>query len=214
MSAPVLDATPTLDSFAIFTIVAERLHAEALGRVAQVSKALRVVADSNDSWQLSYGVSKAARKAKLDVDLEELARAKEAYRVAMLMKLAAEENVVKMTNELARAIIFEYPGHSPPLVMQFVGFNGYHYLDKRLAATSWEQSHEVQNSTCDATITTTLAADITLDDGEKRVFRVPNLSACERELKLAHDEYHDRESALARNIYCLHSSMRCRTLAI
>ena len=206
MSAPVLDAPPTLDSFAIFTIVAERLHAEALGRVAQVSKALRVVADSNDSWQLSYGVSKTARKAKLDIDLEDLARAKDAYRIAMLKRLAAAQNVARMTDELARAIIFEYPGHSPPLVMQFVGFNGYHYLDKRLAATSWEQSPEVQNSTCDATIATTFNGT--------RVFRVPNLSVCERELKEAHDGYNDRELALARNIYCLHSSMRCPTLAI
>ena len=206
MSAPVLDAPPTLDSFAIFTIVAERLHAEALGRVAQVSKALRVVADSNDSWQLSYGVSKTARKAKLDIDLEDLARAKDAYRIAMLKRLAAAQNVARMTDELARAIIFEYPGHSPPLVMQFAGFNGYYYLDKRLAATSWEQSPEVQNSTCDATIATTFNGT--------RVFRVPNLSVCERELKEAHDEYKDRELALARNIYCLHSSMRCPTLAI
>lgn len=206
MSAPVLDSPPTLDSFAIFTIVAERLHAEALGRVAQVSKALRVVADSDESWQLSYGVSKTARKAKLELDIEDLAQAKDAYRIALLKRLAAAEHVARMTNELARAIIFEYPGHSPPLVLQFVGFNGYHYLDKRLAATSWEQSPEVQNSTCEATIATTLNGT--------RVFRVPNLSVCERELKEAHDEYHDRESALARNIYCLHTSMRCRTLAI
>ena len=192
MSAPVLDAPPTLDSFAIFTIVAERLHAEALGRVAQVSKALRVVADSDESWQLSYGVSKTARKAKLELDIEDLAQAKDAYRIALLKRLAAAEHVARMTNELARSLI--------------VGFNGYHYLDKRLAATSWEQSPEVQNSTCEATIATTF-------DGT-RVFRVPNLSVCERELKEAHEEYNDRESALARNIYCLHSSMRCRTLAI
>ena len=78
-----MSSVTTLDSVPLFHLVAEHLYAIELSRAAQVSKALRAASDSDESWTVSYGVSKAWRKQMVDADKAGLALAIAEHRGAI-----------------------------------------------------------------------------------------------------------------------------------
>ena len=195
-----MDVVPSVDSFAVFTLVAQHLYADELGRVAQVSKALRVAADSDDSWLISYGVSKAERKAMYDEHHADVALAKDRYRSTLRVSLYAEEHVKQMTNRLARAVIVDNPGtrwsQLPPYVVEYVGYLGSQWSSKQVAALSWEESEEVQTATC----------KMAVDTEHGPVIRtLPTLSECKRALAQADSEHDQAEAIFERDIWCLSS---------
>ena len=195
-----MDAVPGVDSFVVCTLLAGYLWADSLCRLAQVSKALRVAADSDDSWQISYGVSKAERKAMYDEHHADVALAKDRYRSTLRVLLYAEEHVKQMTNKLARAVIVDNPGTRwsslPPYVVEYVGYRGNQWSSKHVAALSWEESPEVQTATC----------KMAVDTEHGPVIRtLPTLSECKRALAQAEVEHDQAEAIFERDIWCLSS---------
>ena len=195
-----MEAVPGVDSFVVCTLLAGYLWADSLCRLAQVSKALRVAADSDDSWLISYGVSKAERKAMYDEHHADVALAKDRYRSTLRVSLYAEEHVKQMTNKLARAVIVDNPGTRwsslPPYVVEYVGYLGNQWSSKQVAALSWEESPEVQTAAC----------KMAVDTEHGPVIRtLPTLSECKRALAQAEVEYDQAEAIFERDIWCLSS---------
>lgn len=198
-----MDAVPGLESFVVCTLLAEYLWADSLCRLAQVSKAMRVAADSDDSWLISYGVSKAGRKAMYEELLSDVALAKDRYRSTLRVLLDAEEHVKQMTNKLARAVIVDNPVRGsrwsslPPYVVEYVGYLGNQLSSKQVAALSWEGSPEVQ------TATFTIAVDT---EHGPIVRTLPTLSECKHALAQAEVEHDQAEAIFERNIWSLRTS--------
>ena len=195
-----MDAVPGVDSFVVCTLLAGYLWADSLCRLAQVSKALRVAADSDDSWQISYGVSKAERKAMYDEHRADVALAKDRYRSTLRVLIYAEEHVKQMTNKLARAVIVDNQGtrwsQLPPYVVEYFGYLGSQWSSKQAAALSWEESEEVQTATC----------KMAVDTEHGPVIRtLPTLSECKRALAQADSEHDQAEAIFERDIWCLRS---------
>ena len=195
-----MEAFPGVDSFVVCTLLAEHLWADSLCRLAQVSKALRVAADSDDSWRISYGVSKAERKEMFEFSLSNVARAKDRYRKTLQVLLQAEEHVLQMTNKLARAVIVDNPGSQwsplPPYVVEYVGYLGGQWSCKHAAASSWEESPEVQSATCQMTVLTECGPTI---------LTLPTLRECKRDLSFALAEHDQMDAIFARDAWCLRS---------
>ena len=135
-----MSAVTTLDSVPLFHLVAEHLFAIELSRAAQVSKALRAASDSDESWTVSYGVSKAWRKQMVDADKEGLALAIAEHRNAIQVLYSAKENVSTLTNKLAEGVVLleGVGGGTPGLFLWYTGHNGVCYKTKYDAALSWE----------------------------------------------------------------------------
>ena len=195
-----MDAVPGVDSFVVCTLLAGYLWADSLCRLAQVSKALRVAADSDDSWLISYGVSKAERKEMYDEHRADVALAKDRYRSTLRVLIYAEEHVKQMTNKLARAVIVDNPGtrwsQLPPYVVEYVGYLGNQWSSKQAAALSWEESPEVQTATCQMTVMT---------EHGPVIRTLPTLSECKRALAQADVEHDQAEAIFERDIWCLSS---------
>lgn len=134
----MVSVPPTLDSVPLFHLVAEHLYAVELSRVAQVSKALRAASDSDESWTVSYGVSKAQRKRMVDTDKEEVVSLVEEHRQALTALYAAKENVSTLTNNLAEGIIVVHHNPVAELFLRYTGYDGVYYETKSRAALSWE----------------------------------------------------------------------------
>ncbi len=193
-----MDAVPGLDSFVVFTLLAEYLWADSLCRLAQVSKALRVAADSDDSWLVSYGVPKVERKALYEEHLSDVALAKVKYLSTLRVLLYAEEHVKQMTNKLARAVIVDNPGSRwsplPPYVVEYLGYHGNQWSSKHVAALSWEESPEVQTATYQMTVMT---------EHGPILRTLPTLSECKRALAQAEVEHDQAEAIFERDSWCL-----------
>ncbi len=146
-----MDVVPSVDSFAVFTLVAQHLYAEELGRVAQVSKALRVAADSDESWQLSYGVSKTELRGMVDEAKLNCALAITEHRFRLVELSNAQVYVCELTNALAKGVILDYSG--PGLgasSMWFAGSFGPNEIlcaSKNDAMDRWENSDYVRGRT-------------------------------------------------------------------
>lgn len=135
-----MSSVTTLDSVPLFHLVAQHLYAVELSRAAQVSKALREASDSDESWTVSYGVSKAYRKQMVDADKAEVTRVAEEHRNAILVLYSAKENVSTLTNQLAQGAVFleGRGGNTPELFLRYTGHNGVYFGYKHAAALSWE----------------------------------------------------------------------------
>ena len=145
-----MDVVPGVDSFAVFALVAHHLYAEELGRVAQVSKALRVAADSDESWQLSYGVSKTELRGLIDeAKLNcKLAIAEHRFRLVELSN--AQAYVRELTNALAKGVIIDYGPGLGASSLWFAGSFGPHEVlcsSKKGAMDRWENSEYVLGRT-------------------------------------------------------------------
>lgn len=146
-----MDVAPSVDSFVVFTLVARHLYAEELGRVAQVSKALRVAADSDESWQLSYGVSKTELRGLIDEAKLNCALAITEHRFRLLELSNAQDYVCELTRTLAKGVILDYSG--PGLgasSLWFAGSFGPHEVlcsSKKGAIDMWENSDYVRGRT-------------------------------------------------------------------
>ncbi len=133
----MISVPPTLDSVPLFYLVAEHLYAVELSRAAQVSKTLRAASDSDESWTVSYGVSKAQRKQMVDSDKAEVELLAEEHRQALISLRAAKENVSTLTNKLAEGIIVVQYNPVAEMSLRYTGYDGV-YETKNSAALSWE----------------------------------------------------------------------------
>ena len=146
-----MDVVPDVDSFAVFTLVAQHLYAEELGRVAQVSKALRVAADSDESWQLSYGVSKTKLRGQVNEAKLNWVLAIAEHRFRLVELSNAQDYVCELTRTLAKGVILDYTG--PGLgasSLWFAGSFGPHEVlcsSKKGAMDMWENSEYVLGRT-------------------------------------------------------------------
>ena len=145
-----MDVVPSVDSFAVFTLVAQHLYAEELGRVSQVSKALRVAADSDESWQLSYGVSKTELRGLIDEAKLNCKLAITEHRFRLVELSNAQDYVCELTRTLAKGVILDYSPGLGTSSLWFAGSFGPHEVlcsSKRGAMDRWENSEYVLGRT-------------------------------------------------------------------
>ena len=170
--------------YTVFTLVAQHLYAEELGRVAQVSKILRDAADSDESWQLSYGVSKTELRGLVDDSKLNCARAIAEHQFRLLELSNAQDYVCELTSTLAKGVIMDYngPGLGASYLMFAGSFGPYEVLcsSKRSAMDRWENSEYVRGHTGIREIT--------------------------QEESLAKERVYQKQSLLAKQIACLHRS--------
>ena len=136
--------------YTVFTLVAQHLYADELGRVAQVSKALRVAADSDESWQLSYGVSKTELIGKVNEAKLNWVLAIAEHRNRLVELSNAQDYVCELTRTLAKGVILpSSPGIGASSLWFAASFGPHEVLcsSKKGAMDRWENSQYVLGRT-------------------------------------------------------------------